>query len=84
MRPEAGRLLLKDGAGPGDLRLEGEVEALEPDYTHRTLMVGLKSGEQIFWAAGSFDEWVRLGERIAVAFPAEALYFFDEQSGMRI
>ncbi len=84
VRPEAGRLLLKEGAGPGELHLAGEVEALEPDYTHHTLMVGLKAGEQTFWAFGSLEEWVRLGERIEVAFPADALFFFDGKTGLRI
>jgi ABC-type sugar transport system ATPase subunit len=84
VRPESGRLLLRDQPQTAVLRLAGEVEALEPDYVHRTLMVGLRAGEHTFWAAGSTDEWVRIGERIEASFPLEGLYFFDGQSGLRI
>jgi hypothetical protein len=69
---------------PDTLRLSGEVEALEPDYVHHTLMAGLRAGELSFWASGSIDEWVRLGERIEAAYPMDALYFFDGKTGLRI
>ena len=47
-------------------------------------MVGLRAGELSFWASGSTDEWVRLGERIEAAYPMDALYFFDGKTGLRI
>ena len=83
-RPEIGRLLLKEPAGSDAFRLSGEVEALEPDYVHHTLMVGLRAGDLSFWASGSTDEWVRLGERIEATYPMDALYFFDGRTGLRI
>ncbi len=84
VRPEAGRLLLGGPLAAGEFRLAGEVEAVEPDYVHRTLGVGLHAGELSFWAFGSSDEWVRLGERVEAAYPVDALYFFDGKSGLRI
>ena len=84
VRPEVGRLLLKEPAVPDAFRLAGEVEAVEPDYVHHTLMVGLRAGDLSFWASGSTDEWVRLGERIEAAYPMDALYFFDGKTGLRI
>jgi len=83
-RPEAGRLLLREAAVSDAFRLSGEVEALEPDYVHHTLMVGLRANNLSFWASGSTDEWVRLGERIEAAYPMDALYFFDGKTGLRI
>lgn len=84
VRPEAGRLLLGRPPDPGTFRLAGEVEAVEPDYVHRVLAVGLRAGALSFWAFGAADEWVRLGERIEAAYPLDALYFFDGRSGLRI
>ena len=84
VRPEVGRLLLREPAVSDAFRLSGEVEALEPDYVHHTLMVGLRAGDLSFWASGSTDEWVRLGERIEAAYPLDALYFFDGKTGLRI
>ncbi|MCX7669468.1 MAG: ATP-binding cassette domain-containing protein [Anaerolineae bacterium] len=84
VRPEAGRLLLGRPAGPDEFVLAGEVEAVEPDYVHRTLAVGLRAGELSFWAIGSLEEWVRPGERVAAAFPTHALYFFAGRDGRRI
>ena len=84
VRPEVGRLLLGRPLGVGGFRLAGEVEAVEPDYVHRTLAVGLRAGDLSFWAFGNPDEWVRLGEQVEAAYPADALYFFDGKSGLRI
>jgi len=83
-RPEVGRLILREPAVSDAFRLSGEVEALEPDYVHHTLMVGLRAGDLSFWASGSTDEWVRLGERIEATYPMDALYFFDGKTGLRI
>ena len=76
VRPEVGRLLLGRPLAAGELRLAGEVEAVEPDYVHRVLGVGLRAGELSFWAFGSSDEWVRLGERVEAAYPLDALLLF--------
>jgi ABC-type sugar transport system ATPase subunit len=84
VRPEVGRLVLAQAAGPAELCLTGEVEALEPDYVHHTLAVGLKAGELSFWAFGGLDEWVHLGERITAAYTMDALYFFDGKTGQRM
>ncbi|MGC8781630.1 MAG: ABC transporter ATP-binding protein, partial [Anaerolineae bacterium] len=56
VRPEAGRLLLGRPPKAGEFRLEGEVEAVEPDYVHRTLAVGLRAGQLSFWAFGRLEE----------------------------
>ncbi len=84
VRPEVGRLLLGRPLAAGEFLLAGEVEAVEPDYVHRTLGVGLRAGDLSFWAFGNADEWVRLGERVEAAYPADALFFFDGRSGLRI
>lgn len=84
VRPEVGRLLLGRPAAADEFRLAGEVEAVEPDYVHRTLAVGLHAGELSFWAFGSADEWVHLGERVEAAYPVDALCLFDGKSGARI
>jgi len=84
VRPEAGRLLLGRPAEAAEFRLEGEVEAVEPDYVHRTLAVGLRAGELSFWAFAGLEEWVRPGERVEVAYPLAALYLFDGKSGLRV
>ncbi len=84
VRPEVGRLLLGRPLAAGEFRLAGEVEAVEPDYVHRTLAVGLRGGALAFWAFGAVDEWVRPGERVEAAYPMDALYLFDGRSGVRI
>ncbi len=84
VRPEAGRLLLGRPLAAGEFRLAGQVEAVEPDYVHRTLAVGLAAGELSFWAFAAADEWVRLGERVEAAYRSDALYFFDGKRGERL
>jgi len=84
VRPEVGRLLLGRPLAVGEFRLAGEVEAVEPDYVHRTLGVGIRAGALTFWAFGNADEWVRLGERVEAAYSLDARYFFDGKSGLRV
>jgi len=84
VRPEAGRLLLGQPLAGDEFRLSGQVEAVEPDYVHRTLAVGLAAGDRSFWAYGRIEEWVRPGERIEVAYRLDALYFFDGKRGDRL
>ena len=88
IRPEAVQLLsssnsmvthpIKDG-----VRLRGQVEMVEPDFSRQTQLVYVRSGELAFAVVTDLDAAI-VGATVEVAFPLDQLYFFDTQSEKRL
>ena len=84
VRPEAARLG-KDGlSAPGELRLRGTVETVEPDFGRNTQMAYLRTGPFFYAARGPLDLSINVGDEIEVAYPNDRLYFFDGQDERRV
>jgi ABC-type sugar transport system ATPase subunit len=83
VRPEEVSLV-DDGALPGMVEFRGLVDAIEPDFAHRTQIVHVRGGEITCQATGELDTTLNLGDAITAALPADKLYFFDGETGLRI
>ena len=82
-RREAVKVSAKHKSGHG-IQLQGEIEALEPDYAQRTQVVYLRTGLWNYTGVCPLDVQLKLGQMIQVEIDPEHLYFFDTDSGMRI
>ena len=69
---------------PGELRLRGVVEVVEPDFAHRTQLVHVCTGTLSYVATGVLDTSLNIGDEVEAIFPTDHLYFFDGESGQRI
>ena len=67
-----------------EIQLQGEVEALEPDYAQRTQIIYLRDGLWSFTGQCPLDMKLRVGQTIHVELDPERLYFFDTKSGLRL
>ena len=84
VRPEAVSLIDDEAALPGVIKLRGLVDAIEPDFAHRTQLVHVRAGTALCQATGELDTTLNLGDTVTAALPAEQLYFFDSESGLFI
>ena len=84
VRPDEARLSQKDASAPGELRLRGTVETVEPDFSRGTQMAYLRTGPFFYAARGLLDMSLNVGDEIEVVFPGDRLYFFDGQDERRV
>jgi ABC-type sugar transport system ATPase subunit len=84
VRPEAAQVMREAQPGPDDAATSGEIEAIEPDFVRRTQYLRVRAGDGAFTAMLPLEEGWRTGETLPVRFPAEALYFFDGRTGVRL
>ena len=84
VRPEAAKLVLGDQSLPEGIRLEGTAETVEPDFSRRTQLAYVRTGDVFYSAMGTMDTLVNVGDNVQVLFPADQLYFFDGESEQRI
>ena len=69
---------------PGAIRLQAEIEAVEPDFAHHTQFLQLRSGRMYYSAACSLDTSFENGDSLQVGLDPARLYFFDEASGLAL
>ncbi|MBN1302871.1 MAG: ABC transporter ATP-binding protein [Anaerolineales bacterium] len=67
-----------------DVLMRGEVEVVEPDYSHRTQLIHIRTGDWTYTASCSLDWSLVVGDRVAVTIVPEKMYYFDTQSGRRL
>jgi len=82
-RLEAVQASVEKSSGNG-IQLQGEVEALEPDYTQRTQVIYIRNGIWNYAGVCSLDVKLNLGQIVNVKIDSERLYFFDTDSGIRL
>ncbi len=70
-----------ESALPGAIPLQGEIEALEPDYSHHTQFLQLRTGDLSYSGLCPLDMQLNVGDSVQVRLDPESLYFFDEISG---
>lgn len=83
MRPEAVSISAETVPTNG-IQLPAEVEALEPDFVHRTQTVQVRTGRWLYSGHCSIDVKLQIGQRVQANIAPEHLYFFDTNSGLRI
>lgn len=83
-RPENGRVYRQREAAPGDAIFTGEVDVIEPDLVRRVQALRVRASDDVFSLLLPIEEGWHVGETISVLFPADALYFFDGRSGVRV
>jgi ABC-type sugar transport system ATPase subunit len=84
VRPKAARLGPAAGPEPGEIRIRGRVELIEPDYARKEQSIQLRTGRFTYFAACSQDLPLHLKEEVEIAYPADAFIFFDDRTGLRI
>lgn len=84
IRPEELKLVIDRHMAAQGVRLSGEVELIEPDFVRRVQYVRVDAGPGVFTVIDPSNTGMRMGESIEIELPAEALYFFDAESGERI
>ena len=83
IRPEAVSIAGEHDA-PGAIRLQAEIEAVEPDYTHRVQFLQLRTGRMYYSGTCSLDTRFNLGDSLDVTLDPAFLHFFDESSGLAL
>jgi multiple sugar transport system ATP-binding protein len=73
-----------DPASPNGIQLPAEVDAFEPDYSHRTQTVHLRTGPWTYAGVCALDVDLRAGERVRAQLDPQQMHFFDTDSGLRI
>ena len=66
------------------IRLRGEIEALEPDYSQRTQAVYIRDGIWNYSGLCPLDMKLYVGQMIQAELDPDRLYFFDSDSGLRL
>ncbi|MBL7198970.1 MAG: ABC transporter ATP-binding protein [Anaerolineae bacterium] len=84
VRPEAARLVLDHRALSEGVRTKGIVETVESDFSRRTQLAYVRTGPHFYAASGPLDTLLNVGDEVEVVFPADQLYFFDDQSERRL
>jgi len=83
VRPEAVNVSAEATSTKG-IQWRAEVEALEPDFVHRTQTVHLRSGRWIYSGLCPLDTNLQIGQLVRAQIEPEHLYFFDANSGLRL
>lgn len=83
LRPEAVSLPGAD-ALPAGIQFKGEIETIQPDYSHRTQQLQLRSGRLNYPCLCPLDVALKAGDIISVQMDSERLYFFDQASGLAL
>ncbi len=86
MRPDAvsvagERDLPGTGGYPLGIPLQGQIEAVEPDYARHTQLLQLRTGALSYSGLCPLDVQLSVGDSLQVQLDPESLYFFDEVSG---
>ncbi|MBV7333892.1 ATP-binding cassette domain-containing protein [Chloroflexi bacterium TSY] len=73
-----------DDASSGPfIHIDGIVDVVEPDFARKTQLVYLSAGRYPFAAQCSIEQNLYSGNRMTAVFPADALYFFDGETGRK-
>jgi ABC-type sugar transport system ATPase subunit len=83
MRLEAVTLSTESNSTSG-IQLHGQIDTLEPDYSHQSQTVHIRSGRWTYTGRCSVDLKLQLGQMVNVTIDPEQLYFFDTNSGLRL
>ncbi|MGC9523609.1 MAG: ABC transporter ATP-binding protein [Anaerolineae bacterium] len=84
IRPEAAQVVTDAEDRPGGPTLSGVIDMVEPDFGRRQQVAYVSAGDLTFSVVASLDIRLTQGYEIRVAFPEEALFFFDSETGARI
>ena len=83
LRPEA--VALAEGDPPsGGIKLQGQIETIQPDYPHHIQLLQLLSGRLEYPCQCSLDVSLKVGDTISVQMDPDQLYFFDQESGLTL
>ena len=66
------------------IQLQGEVEAFESDYVHRTQTVHIRTGRWRYSGLCPIDQKLWIGQLVRVQIDPEQVYFFETNSGKRL
>ncbi len=83
LRPEAVSLT-SEGAFPTGIKLQGQVEMIQPDYPHRALLLHLRTGRLAYPCLCTMDTPVEVGDILSVQINPERIYFFDQETELTI
>ena len=83
LRPEAVSLATGNVL-PGAIKLQGQVETIQPDYPHRALLLQLCTGRLAYPCLCPMDTPVEVGDTISVQLNSERIYFFDQETGLTL
>jgi multiple sugar transport system ATP-binding protein len=83
MRPEAVRVSAETHTTNG-IQLPGEVETFESDFVHRIHAVQIRTGRWIYSGHCPIDVNLQIGQSVQATIDPDYLYFFDNNSGLRI
>jgi multiple sugar transport system ATP-binding protein len=83
MRPEAVSISTGKTA-PDGIIVSGQVEAIEPDFAHQTQLVYLRHGRWKFCGFCTLDHPLVIGQSVEASLDPERLYFFDEETELRL
>ena len=83
MRQEAVNLSTEIASRNG-IHLPAEVQSFEADYVHRTQTVYVRTGSWRYSGLCPLELTFRAGQQVHAQLDPERLYFFDENSGLRI
>jgi len=73
-----------DRSGDGYVRLQGEVEAVEPDYGDRQQLIYFGFRGATYRAMGPLAPSLGVGDPVTVSFSTGHVHFFDQESGRRL
>lgn len=77
-RAERAEILGESGPKGEGLVLHGSVATIEPDFGRGTQLVYAQAGSCLFAARGPLDASLDVGDDIAVLYPEDALYLFED------
>ena len=83
LRPEAVSLAGRHDLPPG-IQLKGEIEIIEPDFSHHIQLLQLRTGQLNYPCQCPIDAQLKVGDTIPVRIDPERLYFFDQESGLAL
>jgi ABC-type sugar transport system ATPase subunit len=86
-RPERTPVVLDDVPIGDGVHIHGTVEIVEPNFGRQIQLVYVRVGSHTLVATGPIegpDALLNTGDPVEVVLPAEHLYFFDEESEVRI
>ncbi len=66
------------------IRLQGQVEIIEPDFAHRRQIIYVRIGTHTYSVQVPQEIPLHIGHKVEFDLPLASLYFFDASSGRRI
>jgi ABC-type sugar transport system ATPase subunit len=83
MRREAVNISAASNSMNG-IQLRGEIEALEPDFSHHSQTVYIRTGRLTYSSLCPIDIKLHVGQIVNVGVDPKQLYYFDTISGLRL